>query len=223
MSSTLWWRISDWYLKRRYAFLFLSLLLTLILAPVTQEFRFRSGPVELLLLVNLGAASAGLGSSRARKWAAAVVVLTAILRILGRRLNLEAASDLATVLFVGLAILAAASSLRFALKGQQVDSERLGAALSAYLLAGHVFGVCYWEVGALRAGSFAVGGTPVALAAIDLPTCIYFSYVTLATLGYGDIVPLTPTARGLAVSEAIIGQLYLAVLVAGLVGSRATK
>jgi len=53
-----------------------------------------------------------------------------------------------------------------------------------------------------------------------LPTSVYFSFVTLATLGYGDIVPLTPTARGLAVSEAIVGQLYLAVLVARLVGSR---
>jgi hypothetical protein len=99
----------------------------------------------------------------------------------------------------------------------------LGAALSAYLLAGHIFGVCYWQVEQLRAGSFSVGGTPVLAGALDLPTCIYFSYVTLATLGYGDIAPLTPTARGLAVTEAIIGQLYLAVLVARLVGSRATK
>jgi hypothetical protein len=216
-------RLVDWYLERRYTLLFLSLLLTLILAPVTQELGLRSGPLELLLLMNLGAASVGLGSSRARKWAAAVIILTAILRILGRWSNLEPASDVATILFVGLAAWAAISSLRFALKGQQVDRERLGAALSAYLLAGHIFGVCYWQVEQLRAGSFSVGGTPVLAGALDLPTCIYFSYVTLATLGYGDIAPLTPTARGLAVTEAIIGQLYLAVLVARLVGSRATK
>ena len=49
---------------------------------------------------------------------------------------------------------------------------------------------------------------------------VYFSFVTLATLGYGDIVPLTATARGLAVIEAIGGQLYIAVLVARLVSLR---
>jgi len=58
---------------------------------------------------------------------------------------------------------------------------------------------------------------------LDLQTAIYFSFVTLATLGYGDIVPVTPTARGFAVSEAILGQLYLAVLVARLVGAVASR
>ena len=46
----------------------------------------------------------------------------------------------------------------------------------------------------------------------------YYSYVTLTTLGYGDITPKTPTAKYLATLEAIIGQLYLAVLIARLVG-----
>ena len=50
--------------------------------------------------------------------------------------------------------------------------------------------------------------------------CVYFSFVTLATLGYGDILPATPIARGLAVFEAIFGQLYLAVMVARLVSLR---
>ena len=56
---------------------------------------------------------------------------------------------------------------------------------------------------------------------MSLTDGIYFSFVTLATLGYGDITPITPIARGLAVFEAIVGQFYLAVLVARLVGLRA--
>jgi len=132
-------------------------------------------------------------------------------------------SELAAALFVGLAILAACASLRFALNAERVNREQVAAALSTYLLAGHVFGVCYWQVEQLRARSFAVSGVPVAAGTLDLPTCVYFSFVTLATLGYGDIVPLTPTTPGLAVSEAIIGQLYLAVLVARLIGARVTK
>jgi hypothetical protein len=203
--------------------LFLSLLLTLILAPVSQEYHLRSGLVELLYFMNLAAAAVGFDSSRERRCAVLIVTLTAVSKLLGLWLNLEAALELAATLFVGLAILAAVASLRFALKGHHANRERVGAALSTYLLAGHVFGVCYWQVEQLRAGSFAAGGAPVVAGTLDLPTCVYFSFVTLATLGYGDIVPLTPTARGLAVCEAIIGQLYLAVLVARLVGTGVTK
>jgi hypothetical protein len=47
---------------------------------------------------------------------------------------------------------------------------------------------------------------------------LYFSFVTLCTLGYGDIVPVSPVAQTFSAVEAIIGQLYLAVLVARLVG-----
>ena len=50
-------------------------------------------------------------------------------------------------------------------------------------------------------------------------TSLYFSFVTLTTLGYGDITPTSPAARMLAVVEAIMGQLYIAVLVARLVGA----
>jgi hypothetical protein len=48
---------------------------------------------------------------------------------------------------------------------------------------------------------------------------LYFSFVTLATLGYGDIVPLSQLMRGVAVVEAVTGQLYIAVLVASLISS----
>lgn len=215
--------VADWYSGRRHSILFLSLLLALILAPVMQELRLRSGAVESLYLIILAAAVGGIDSARGRRWAVLLVILTAALRVLGRRLNLDLLLETTTLLFVALCILAAATSLRFAFQGEQENRERLGAALSAYLLAGQVFAVCYWQIAQVRAGSFAIGGAPSAAGALDLPTSVYFSFVTMATLGYGDIVPLTPTARGLAVSEAIIGQLYLAVLVARLVGSRRAK
>jgi hypothetical protein len=215
--------VLEWYSAHRHSVLFVSLLLTLILAPVTQEYNLQGWPLESLYLVSLAAAAGGLDSSRKRMWATVVVTLTAALRLLGRRMGWEPASQLATGLFVGLAVVAAVTSLRFALQGRHADRERVGAALSTYLLAGQVFGMCYWQLEQLRAGTFTAAGAPAAAGALDLPTCVYFSFVTLTTLGYGDIVPLTPTARGLAVSEAIIGQLYLAVLVARLVGRRLAK
>jgi hypothetical protein len=73
------------------------------------------------------------------------------------------------------------------------------------LLAGLLFGVGY------RAGSFG-GAKPLGLA-----QSIYFSFVTLATLGYGDITPVTALAGTLASLEAIAGQLYIGITVARLV------
>ena len=57
---------------------------------------------------------------------------------------------------------------------------------------------------------------------LDLPRAVYYSFVTIATLGYGDIVPASHPARGLAILEAISGQMYLAVLIARLVALYAT-
>jgi hypothetical protein len=51
----------------------------------------------------------------------------------------------------------------------------------------------------------------------------YFSFITLTTLGYGDITPGSGAARGLAMVEAIMGQFYIAVLVAELVGRRVSQ
>jgi hypothetical protein len=55
------------------------------------------------------------------------------------------------------------------------------------------------------------------------PVLIYFSLTTLATVGYGDITPVTLQARYAAVSEGIAGQFYLAILVARLVGMQMSQ
>jgi hypothetical protein len=211
--------LSDQYLRRPYSILFLSLLVTLVASPVAAEYHLTTWPIELLLIVNLAVAAVGYRRRRGRHWLLAVVTLTVLLRIVGRWRDDEAASTGASLLGVGLSAFAVIAALRFALRGHRVDSERLSAALSAYLLAGHCFGIAYFQVEQLHPGSFAIGGAPTQGTQLDLQTAIYFSFVTLATLGYGDISPLTPTARGIAVSEAILGQLYLAVLVARLVGT----
>jgi hypothetical protein len=67
-----------------------------------------------------------------------------------------------------------------------------------------------WTVAGKPAPSFRIGSGDTGM--------LYFSFATLTTLGYGDVVPTSPTSRVLATTEAIAGQLYLAVLVARLVG-----
>ena len=108
-------------------------------------------------------------------------------------------------------LFAAAAALRFAMRATEVDAEHLYAALSAYLLAGIFFAVSYWALEQIVPGTFVGGGN------FSRMSAIYFSFVTLATLGYGDIVPRSDIARGLAIVEGVGGQLFLAVLVARLV------
>lgn len=218
-----WQRLPDGYLRRRYLILFLSLLLTLIGAPIVAEFRLKGALIEPLLFLNILAGGSGVSTPRERTRLVVIILLVALLRFLGRWLDVALASDVAVLLWVVLAVIAAAGALRFALRGREVNAEHVCAALSAYLLVGHIFGFLYSELERMRSGSFSAAGVIVAPGQFDLQTAIYFSFVTLATLGYGDISPLTPTARGLAVSEAILGQLYLAVFVARLVGGTGSR
>jgi hypothetical protein len=99
-----------------------------------------------------------------------------------------------------------------------IDKERIFASLSLYLLFGLIFGLMFVVIEEILPGSFHYPGrqSPDAVTG-PLEELIYFSYVTLATLGYGDIVPIRGPAKGLAILEAVIGQMYLVVVVARLV------
>ena len=108
--------------------------------------------------------------------------------------------------------------LQHILKSKKVDSEIIYGAICAYLLIGFMLGGVYLLIEVTSPGSFYID----ALHNIDNKTnyadFLYFSFVTLATLGYGDISPVTPLARNVSVMEGIIGVFYLAILVARLVG-----
>jgi len=104
------------------------------------------------------------------------------------------------------------------LKKGPITIHRIEGAIAAYLLLGFGWATAYEIVEYLNPGSFT--GIQAGLAGFS--SWIYFSFVTLATLGYGDIAPLHPAARSLATAEAITGQLYLAILVARLVSQELT-
>jgi hypothetical protein len=99
-----------------------------------------------------------------------------------------------------------------------ISRDRLAASVCVYLLLGFVWGIFYQLQETLHPGSFgalSAGGAMEAPLKSDL---IYFSYVTLTTLGYGDITPLSAYARSSAILEAVAGPMYIAVLIARLVG-----
>jgi len=97
-----------------------------------------------------------------------------------------------------------------------ITADRVRGAILAYLLLGLVWAFAYELVELRYPGAILMGGRPLG-DANPTHTFGYFSLVTLTTLGYGDIVPVHPIARSLAVAEALIGQLYPAILIARLV------
>ena len=95
----------------------------------------------------------------------------------------------------------------------KITGDMIMGAICAYFLMGLVWSFAYSTLEFFQPGSFQMPqGT------INQATFTYYSYVTLTTLGYGDITPISTPARSLALLEAMMGQLYLAVLIARLVG-----
>jgi hypothetical protein len=205
------------YLSQRYAILFYTLLLTLVGSPLVAALELSGTLIDVFLAANLLAAALPSNSGLYRRLFVAAIVIAWLARSVMAWLDHPSLVVLIFGFWTLIALCAAATALRFAMRAQQVDSEHLYAALSAYLLVGVFFGLFYWVIDQTAPGTFNVSE------GLSRTSAIYFSFVTLATLGYGDIVPRTEVARGLAILEGVGGQLFLAVLVARLISLYSTR
>jgi len=110
----------------------------------------------------------------------------------------------------------------FIMQVKKVSQHTVNTAICIYLLLGVAWGMAYIVLETLAPGSFTLAelvNEPQAL----IMEMQYYSIVTLTTLGYGDITPVTPWAKNLSALEAVIGQVYLTVLVARLVSLNAAQ
>jgi hypothetical protein len=106
---------------------------------------------------------------------------------------------------------------RFIFVARRVDSEVMCAAVANYLLLGLIWGLAYALVSDVSPDAFVVSPGPGAGERIVGFNALYFSFVTLSTVGYGDIAPTSPVARMLAMTEAVVGAFYMALLISRLV------
>lgn len=199
------------FLRRRFAWLLALLLAAIGVDPALEAMGLHGRALEWMLALALLAAAVGSWRARVPR-----VFLLCIGTTLAAWLALHVARfgpgpSLGPALLGGAGLAMAAFLLAGVLAEGRVDAERVCAALCVYLLAGIAFGGFFAAIEALAPGSLAGAGP------IDLDAAVYFSFVTLATLGYGDIAPAASATRALAVLEAVFGQLYLAVLIARLV------
>ena len=105
--------------------------------------------------------------------------------------------------------------LRYVFGPEVLDADRLWGAAAAYLMVGILWCFVYALIEIEKTQTFLVRGDPSNLELTDL---IYFSFSTLTTIGFGDIVPISRPAQIAAVFEGIVGTLFLAILIAKLVG-----
>ncbi len=108
------------------------------------------------------------------------------------------------------------SILRKVLDKSPVTTDKICGALSAYLLIGMIWALIYAMFQIVEPNSFSVPEGMQTERAMAF-WALYFSFVSLTTIGYGDITPLTPAAQTYAFLEAVFGQIFLTVLVARLV------
>jgi hypothetical protein len=212
-------RVANVYASHRYAFLFYTLILTLAAAPLLSAFHLSGDLLQIFVAFSLLIAILGVPGEAWRMLLVLITAVTVGLLVVPASAIGEGAATGGLVAAGGFALVAVATAIRFALSARVIEAEQIYAALSGYVLAGLFFGVLHWIVASMWPGSFAQAGVD-APAGLSLATAIYYSFVTLATLGYGDVVPRTDVARGLAVLEAVGGQTYIAVMIARLVGAR---
>ncbi len=207
-------------MNNNFSSLLIALLIFVIGIPVASDLDL----ISLQMSRVLGASSllaVGVWSLRGAGRLYSAGMLVAITGIVLSILSIVRDSDMLHVIallamFVFL-LLATINAFRQIAVGNDISLNRIVGAVCVYLLLGVMWSIAYNVLEYLQPDSFK-GLTELVSPAWN-PDWIYFSFVTITTLGYGDITPITQTARSLAVAEAIVGQFYIAVLVAGLVSA----
>jgi hypothetical protein len=127
-----------------------------------------------------------------------------------------AAVALALMSTIVLILFATYCVMRYVLRARTITNDQIYAGICMYVMLGFAFGAIFYLINILSPNSFAVASQSPG----ETPDLMYFSFVTLATLGYGDIIPRSNFARGLAVLEALAGMVFIAVFMARLVSMR---
>jgi len=209
-------------IKRKFTALLVSLVLLLMLYPAFQWLPHGIVLHNLAFTLVVLATLYAMEHSRLALVGALVLVVIALAGTWTGRLTqadwpVWIGMGAAAVLFIYTAWVL----LREVLRSDRVTVDTLAGGVVVYLLIGVIWAFAYVLVAlvdpaalhyAAGSGLSGVGGFD------DFHTYLYFSFTTLTTLGYGDVVPVNPATRSLAYLEAVFGQLYLALLIARLVG-----
>ena len=212
-------RLPEPAIRNRHLIQLVTLLTLFTVYPLVQDRAVGSLVLDVMYTVILIAAVGSL-STRPRYFKPAVALAVAALLTIWTSVYISSsyqwtASTLIAVFFAYVIVASFANLLR----GREVTGETVFQALNIYLFIGMFFAAIFSVVELTVPGSLSIPETAAFGASRDgFVVTFYYSFVNLTTVGFGDITPNTPLARALSIVEAIIGQFYLTVLVARLVG-----
>jgi hypothetical protein len=194
--------------------LLISTVLLIVILPFSRNAPRLMDAVQIVMIVS----AVGVCSTTRRHLyiALGLGLPAAVSRLIAGSPNAGIASQLDMLFTVLLFFFVAALMLRRIFRTRVVTLETLYLAVSTYLLVGVVWTIFYIVLELVSPGSFRIPGDSTATTfSAEL---YYFSFVTMTTLGYGDVTPVSPMAKSLAILEAVSGVMFLGILVARLLG-----
>jgi voltage-gated potassium channel Kch len=210
--------------KNHFIWLTFSMIGLMITGAITTEVP-DNWTLELLEFVSVALLFISLLSLRTnRKWAKGLLILvgliltTVVARNTTQMYYFEFSYLTLLLLFMFIAAWLVGSQV---LLTGKVDLNIIVGSVALYIIIGYIFSIFYTLL--LEFRPLAFKGIEVAAWYDNLPTTTYFSFVTLTTLGYGDISPAIPLAEVIVILEAVTGMFYLAAIVASLIGSMKLK
>ena len=196
-----------------------TLICSIVFSPIVMEYQSIGGTLFSCLMIAslvLTLRSLTENSPKTRLWlqitGIAIVILRAVVELPNPPEWLPFFTLIASMLFhLGMMLMLMLIRHLFSVKPQ---AEKLLAAINFYLLTGITFSYLYLLVNLFTPGAFDLANQSIS----SWPDYLYFSFVTLTTLGYGDILPLSSLAQSLVSLEAIVGVLSPTVMIARFVG-----
>jgi len=209
--------------QNNFVYLFFSLIVFLFSAAVVAEFPETLGEdifsivTMLMLLVSIKS----LKTEKTWKWAVYALItffvfLTAFAKFFEGQFYIYLVLTILLIFFMGSFLMAAKQVL---LVGD-IDGNKIIGSLSLYLLLGLIWAVVYLLLLAMDTAAFS--GVEATTWQQGFSRIAYYSFVTLTTLGYGDILPTSHVAEFFVYMEAIIGVFYMAIIVSSLISLRLT-
>ena len=215
------------HVRGNFAYLLTSMLGFLLVTAILAQYPAIGGD-QILMFVIEATLIVGIWSLvRQRFWFMAGVVLIAIGAmniILDAIFNHSWAPYINLIVALLFYLFTTVIAFRSLLTGNRINLNMIMGSICVYILVGISWSILYFFESVIHTTAF--NGVTETSTKQQFTDLLYYSFVTLSTLGYGDITPVTPIARTLAYIEALFGQFYIAILVASFVGmhiSRSSK
>ncbi len=219
----------EFLVRWRYFILLLVLMLVLVVEPILFGERMHSTLFDIAYSLILICSMFALTAHRRVRWVIMVVGGISLLSTWAAHAVPGAwyhyaliASHLVGILFFSIAVYMTLDAILFR---RALSMDSILGCIAGYLMLGLAWGMAYSMLHLVSAESFQLGDQFVPYVEAGqarIPVFTYYSFITLTTVGFGDMTPVSQTARTLSWLEAVTGQFYMAVIVAGIISLLAT-